>query len=94
MNPLELSNPWRVELINNEKISNFDPSNPMNRQPSVSKVLKSASFQLAENIDKSLRLTHRRPSNTYIKGLNKTPQIKVTKKKEENAKIAKIIEIL
>ena len=65
--------------------------------PPINQILSQASLQLALNYDNSVKLCHTKQQfeeNSKKRGYNKIPSIKVSKRREENKKIEKIIEIL
>ena len=69
-------------------------------QPSVSQILASQNFKLVRNYDETYRISHRRPNDKPVAlpdGPQHTltmPAVKVTKKKEENDKLGKMIAFL
>ena len=69
-------------------------------QPSVNQILGSQNFKLVRNYDETYRISHRRPNDKPValyNGLHNAlsmPAVKITKKKEENDKMEKMLAYL
>lgn len=69
-------------------------------QPSVTQILESQNFKLVRNYDETYRISHRRPNDKPVALFDgphhklTMPPVKVTKKKEENDKLEKMIAFL
>ena len=87
-------------LDEEEQENNRRKRNKLNRQPSIEEILSKSSLHLSPNLDKTLKLTHKRPNDklmmdgSQLKKYNEMPTVKITKKKEENQKLEKILEAL
>ena len=91
-----------LDFFNDESLEDLKvfKSTGLKQEPSISDILNQAQLRLSPNLDQSQKLSYNRMDDRVIKAGNQMqkfldmPPVKVTKKKEENLKLEKIIEAL